>query len=168
VIANLVVQWPKLIVFPGAVILKDEFNAWRAAFPDTRAVYLDHWAVIGHFIHTNDVPRHFARRIPDKAVIDQYHLEDGTPRGTEVFYDKTRDNLDLGDSSVYQSFGACLRGSGVGELGLFYFSSTDTPFAHPAETENLVIRKAAEQGLETGKVVVGRTTLFASFRLRQP
>lgn len=32
-IANLIVEGPKLIFYPGVVILKKEFNSWRSAFP---------------------------------------------------------------------------------------------------------------------------------------
>jgi hypothetical protein len=165
-VANLIVEWPKLIVFPGLVQFKDEFNAWRSALPDTRAVYLDHWAVIGHFMHTNDLPRRFVRRIPGDAWIDQYHVPDGTPDGTEIFYDKTRDNLDLLDSSVYRSFAACLRGSGMTELSLFYFTAGARPLDQaPADLEKTIVQKAAEQGLTASKVVASQTTVFAGFKL---
>lgn len=163
IVVNLIVEWPRLIVQPGLVLLKNEFNAWRSAFPDTRAVYLDHWGVIGHFIHTNDRPRRFVRRIADEAWIDEYGLSDGT----QIFYDKTRDNLDLTDSSVYRSFAACLRGSGVRELSLFFLSAGNRPIDQaPRDLENMIVQKAAEQGLVTGKVVAGRTFIFADFKLR--
>jgi hypothetical protein len=167
-IANLAGQWPRLIVYPGEVILKEEFDAYRAAFPDARAVYLDHWAVIAHFIHTNSYPRHFVRRINDVARIDEYQMTDGTPGGVELFYDKTRDGLDFSDRAVYQSFAACIRGSGVKELSLFFFSAGDVPLDRaPVDMEKLIIQKAAEQGLTTTKVVAGRTTVFAGFKLTE-
>ena len=163
VVLNLVVEWPTLIVYPGVVLLTEEYNAWRAAFPDTHAVYLDHWGVIGYFIHTKDRPRHFVRRIKDRAHIDQYHV----PDGVEIFYDKTRDNLDLSDPSVYRSFASCLRDSGVGELSLFLFLAGDKPFdLSPHDLETLIVQKAAEQGLIASKVVAGPTTAFADFKLR--
>ncbi len=162
IVVNLIVEWPRLIVFPGLVLLKEEFNAWRSAFPDTHAVYLDHWGVIGHFIHTHDRPRRFVRRIMDDAWIDQY----GLPDGTQIFYDKTRDNLDLTDSSVYRSFAACLRGSGVNELSVFFVSADYTPSDQTLrDLEKSIVQKAAEQGLVTGKVVTGRTYVFADFKL---
>jgi uncharacterized membrane protein len=165
-VGNLIVEWPKLIVYPGLVLLKDEFNAWRSAFPDTHGVYLDHWAVIGYFMYTSDHPRRFVRRIPGDAWIDQYHVPGGTPDGTEIFYDKTRDNLDLSDSSVYRSFAACLRGSGMTELSLFYFTAGHRPLDQaPADLEKTIVQKAAEQGLIASKVVAGRTTVFAGFKL---
>jgi hypothetical protein len=167
-VANLIVEYPKLIVYPGLVLLKDEFVAWRSAFPDTHAVYLDHWGVIGYFIHTHERPRRFVRRIRGNARIEQYHIPDGTSGGTEIFYDKTRDLVDLRDSSVYQSFAACLRGSGVNELSLFYFSPDFTPMTRISDNlEKLVTQKAAEQGLTTTRVVVGQTSMFAGFKLRK-
>lgn len=162
-VVNLAVQWPSLIVYPGAVLLQDEYDSWRAAFGDRRAVYLDHWSVIGFFIHTSTLPRHFVRRIADAARIDQYAL----PDGTQIFYDKTRDNLDLSDASVYQSFAACLRGSGVHELSLFFFSAGNRPLNQlPHELEESIIEKASEQGLIATKVLATRTSVFAGFRLR--
>ena len=112
--------------------------------------------VIGYFIHTNDRPRRFVRRIPDEVVIDQYHVPNNGSDGTEIFYDKTRDNLDLRDPSVYLSFAACLRGSGV-KKGSAY--STSPPAQSPClilNRESLVTQKAAEQGLAITKMVVSR------------
>jgi hypothetical protein len=166
-VANLIIEGPKLVLYPGQVLLNDEFIAWRAAFPDTHAVYLDHWGVIGHFIHTNDHRRVFVRRLADDALIDQYHISDGTPEGTEIFYDKTRDVLDLSDASVYRSFAACLRGAGVGELTLFFFSPGNRPFDRmPDDLKTLIVQKAAEQGLAAINVTVSRTSVFAGFALR--
>ncbi len=172
VIANLIVQLPKLILGSDSVpmqdeyVLQEEYTAWRSAFPDTHALYLDHWGVIGYFIHTSNRPRRFVRRIPDKARIDQYHIPDGASGGTEIFYDKSRDLVDLHDSSVYQSFAACLRGSGVRELSLFYFTPDNSPVARISDDlEGLIVQKAAEQGLTTIRVVVGERSLFAGFRL---
>jgi hypothetical protein len=171
-IVNVAIAGPKLIHYPGQVLLKDEFIAWRSAFPDTHAVYLDHWSVIGYFINTNDRPRRFVRRIRANARIDQYHIPggtaDGAAEGTEIFYDKTRDLMDLRDSSVYQSFAACLRASGVKEVSVFYFSPDFSPMTKISDNlEKLVIEKAAEQGLTTTKVVVRQTSMFAGFKLRE-
>ena len=161
-VANAVIGVPKLIFFPGVVLMKDEFNAWRSAFPDARAVYVDHWGVIGHFIHTSDQPRQFVRRIPDDAVIDEYRV----PGGIDIFYDKTRIVLDLSDPSVYRSFAACLRTSGVKELTLFFYSPRDVPIDQPpGKLESTVAQKAAEQGLTTTRIVVGGTFLAAGFKL---
>jgi hypothetical protein len=166
-VANLIIEGPKLVLYPGQVLLNDEFIAWSAAFPDTHAVYLDHWGVIGHFIHTNDRRRVFVRRLADDALIDQYHISDGTPEGTEIFYDKTRDVLDLSDASVYRSFAACLRGAGVGELTLFFFSPGNRPFDRmPDDLKTLIVQKAAEQGLAAINVRVSRTFVFAGFALK--
>jgi uncharacterized membrane protein len=160
---NLIVEWPKLIVYPGLVLLQDEFSTWRSALADKHAVYLDHWAVIGFFIHTRNVPRSFVQRIADTARIDQYRL----PDGTEIFYDKTRDNLDLLDSSVYRSFAACIRGSGINELTLFFFSAGNRPLDQaPPDLEKSIIQKASEQGLITTKIIAGRTAVYAGFRLK--
>jgi hypothetical protein len=163
-IANLIAEGPKLIQYPGAVLVQRQFDAWQSAFPDTRAVYLDHWAVMGYFIHTTDRPRTFVRRIPGEAVIDEYHL----PGGTEIFYDKTRSTLDFSDPSVYRSLAACLRASRAEELSLFFLSAGYTPFpATPEKMQKLVTDEAAAQGLTTTKVMVGKTYLFAGFQLAQ-
>jgi hypothetical protein len=166
--ANLIVGWPKLIVDPGLVILEDEFTGWRSAFQDTHAVYVDHWGVIGYFIHTSGQPRRFVRRIPGVIRIDQYHIPDGTPVGTEIFYDKTRTLLDLRDPSVYRSFADCLRISGVRELSLFYFSPENELLIRLyGDPKKLVMQKAAEQGLTVTKVVVFETAMSAGFKLRE-
>lgn len=159
--ANLAAQWPKLIQYPGEVILQSEFNEWKTGFPHTRAVYLDHWGVIGYFAHTSDQPRTFVRRIADAARIDQYRL----PDGTSIFYDKSRDNLDLLDPSVYRSFADCLRSGEIRELSLFFFRAGGVPLPQsPAEMEQLVAARAAQEGLTAIKVHATPTTVFAAFR----
>ena len=163
-VANLIAEAPKLIVFPGAVLMQDEFRAWQAAFPDARAIYLEHWGVQGYFIHTRDRPRSFVRRISDSAVIDEYRVSGGP----EIFYDKTRDGLDFSDPSVYRSFAACLRDSGAKELSLFFFYPGNPPLsANPGKMQELVAERAADQGLITTRVVVAETYLLAGFRLNQ-
>lgn len=164
-IANAVVAVPKLIFYPGVVLLKPEYDAWHSAFPNARAVYVDHWGVIGYFIHTSTQQRTFVRTIADPAVIDEYR----TPAGTDIFYDKTRNVLDMSDPSVYRSFAACLRGSGVKELTLFFYSPGDKPIDQvPENQEAAITRRAAEQGLTTTGFVDGKTSLVAAFKLREP
>jgi hypothetical protein len=165
-IGNLVVRWPTLVVYPNFVAYTEQFNNYRAAFPDARAVYVDHWGVIGYFIHTDDRRRHFVRRVDDVFEIDQYHI-DGPPRGVEIFYDKSRYVLDMRRASLYRSLAKCLRQSGVKQLTLFFFSPGDVPLKDGAETLRRVITQtAAEQGLTVTKVVVGTTTVFAGFELK--
>ena len=167
-ISNLIVEGPGLIQYPGAVLMEAEFRAWQGAFPDARAVYLDHWGAIAYLIHTRERPRTFVRRVPDDAVIDQYYVP-GEHGGTEISYDKTRDSLDFSDPSVYRSFAACLRASRVKELTLFFFSPGDRPFGQsPENMQKLVAVQAARQGMTTTKVVVGPTYLLAGFRLAEP
>jgi hypothetical protein len=164
-IANAVIEVPKLIFYPGVVLLQPEFDAWHSAFPNARAVYLDHWGVIGYFIHTSEQPRSFVRHIPDPAVIDEYR----TPDGVDIFYDKTRNVIDFSDPSVYRSLADCLRDSGVKELTLFFYSPGDKPIDWtPNDLENLIVGRATEQGLTTIKVVAGKTSLAAAFKLREP
>lgn len=166
-VGNLVARWPKLVVFPNAVAYTEQFNNYRAAFPDARAVYVDHWGVIGYFIHTNDRPRRFVRRIDDVFAIDQYHIA-GPPGGVEIFYDKTRYILNVRHASLYRSFAKCLRQSGINELTMFFFSPGDVPFADNVETlTRIITQTAAEQGLTATRIVVGPTTIFAGFTLRR-
>jgi hypothetical protein len=161
-VAGLVVNGPKLILYPGLRLWKDEFNAWHSAFPNAKAVYLDHWAVIGYFVNTSEFPRTFVRTIPDKgAVIDEYSA--GTAK---IFYDKSRTNLDLADPSVYRSFASCLRESGMAEIDLFFFFAGPAPHITQEALVNLVKEHAAEQGLQTTKIVTSPTTVFASFALQ--
>lgn len=167
-IANLTIRWPRLVVFPNAVAYTAQFDAYRAAFPDARAVYVDHWGVIGYFIHTDNQPRRFVRRIDDVFAIDQYHI-DAPPAGVEIFYDKTRYVLDFRHASLYRSLARCLRQSGVAELTLFFFTPGDAPLADSAETlRRIITDTAAEQGLTVTKIVFSRTTIFAGFELRRP
>jgi hypothetical protein len=166
-ITNLIAEVPGLIQYPGAVLMEAEFKAWQAAFPDARAVYLDHWGVIAYLIHPRERPRTFVRRVADDAVIDEYYVPDERG-GTEISYDKTRDSLDFSDPSVYRSFAACLRASGVEELTLFFFSPGGKPFGQsPEKMQKLVTLQAAQQGMTTTKIVVAQTYLFAGFRLAE-
>jgi hypothetical protein len=132
-------------------------------------VYLDHWGVIGYFIHTAGRRRSFVQRIHDGAVIDQYHVSGGTPGGTEIFYDKSRDSLDLYDPSVYGSFASCLRASGAKELTLFFLSPGNKPFGGtPGHMKKIIAERAEDQGLTATEIIVARASLFAGFKLAQP
>ena len=166
-IGNLVVRWPTLVVFPNAVVYTEQFNRYRAAFPNARAVYVDHWGVIGYFVHTDDRPQRFVRRIDDVFEIDQYHI-DGPSAGVEIFYDKSRYVLDIRLASLYRSLAKCLRQSGVKELTIFFFTPGDVPLKDDPETlRRIVTQTAAEEGLTATKVVAGTTTIFAGFELRE-
>ena len=128
-ITNLTLAAPTLIQYPGVVLMQDEFNAWQTAFPDARAVYLEHWGVQAYFIHTRDRVRTFVRRVPDDAVIDEYHVSGGP----EIFYDKTRHSLDFSDPlRIPQLCGLPRGASGAKELSLFFFSPGDRPFPRGA------------------------------------
>ncbi len=164
-VANLVAAVPPLIVFPGSVIMQEEFDAWQSAFPGPRAIYLDHWSALAYFVHTTDLPRTFARRVHDAAAIDEYRL----PGGTAIFYDKTRISLDFADATVYRSLAACLRASRVEELSLFFFFPGEIPAGQtPNVVADLIRRNAAEQGLITTRVAAAGKYLFAGFRLDKP
>ncbi len=168
-LANLVAAAPALVVYPGLLLLKKEYAAFQSVFPESRAIYLDHWAAIGYFIHTSDRPRRFVRRIPGEAEIDEYHVDGGPPGGVEMFYDKSRNSVDLSDGSVYASFAACLRASGVQELDLFFYSPGDRPVDQtPGKLEQLIAKQAGRRGLLTTMVVVGHTYLLAGYSLAQP
>lgn len=161
-VAGLIVNGPKLILYPGLRLWKDEFTAWQSEFPNAKAIYLDHWGVIGYFVNTSEFPRTFVQSVPDKgAVIDEY-----TAGPAKIFYDKSRTNLDLADPSVYQSFVSCLRTSGMAKLDLFFFYAGPPPHITSDALINLVKQHAAEQGLQTTKIVTSPTTVFASFSLQ--
>ncbi len=168
-LANLVAAAPTLIVYPGLLLLRKEYSAFQMAFPRSRAVYLDHWGAIGYFIHTSGHSRRFVRHIPGDADIDEYHVDDGMPGGMEIFYDKSRNSVDVADGSVYRSFAACLRASGVQELDLFFYSPGDRRVDQDAKkTERLISTRAGQHGLTVIGTVVGRTYLLAGFRLAEP
>ncbi len=166
-VANLALRWSSLVVFPNMVVYSRQFDDYRAAFRDARAVYVDHWGVIGYFIHTDAYPRRFVRRIDDVFEIDEYRIE-APPHGVAIFYDKSRYVLNMRHASLYRSFARCIRQSGVGELTLFFFSPGDIPFADSAETlRQIIVDTAAEQGLTTTKLVISPTTIYAGFALKQ-
>ena len=165
-VGNVLLQWPKLILFPNEVMLSDEYSSYRAAFPAAQGVYLDHWGVIGYFIHTNDRRRHFVRRIADPAAIDQYDME-GPGRGTQIFYDKSRYLVNLTDPALYRSFAACLRQSGITELTLFSFTPGDGPFRVPEGLRETIGKNAADHGLKATRIVIGMGIVFAGFELQR-
>jgi hypothetical protein len=165
-IGHLIVQWPHLVVWPNHVVYAEEFNRYRAAFPDARAVYVDHFGVIGYFINTDDRRRRFVRRIDDVFEIDEYHI-DGPSGGVEIFYDKTRYTFNVRLASLYRSIAKCLKQSGVKQLTLFFFSPGDLPIKDdPDRLERTISATAAEAGLRVTKVEVRRTTIFAGFELK--
>jgi hypothetical protein len=163
-VGNLAVSWSKLMVYPDTVMLTDEFNHYRAAFPDAQAVYAEHWGIIAYFIHTNDRRRHFVRRVSDVAWVDQYHME-GPRAGVEIFYDKTRYILNLSDSTLYGTFVQCLKQSHIKQLTLFFLTPGNEPIPQPHELRQIIIQNAARHGLAVTNVIVGRTTVFAGFEL---
>lgn len=163
-IGNLVTQWSNLISYPGLVLGADEFNRYRAEFPAAQGIYLDHWGIIAFFIQTDDRPRAFVRRIADPAMIDQYHRQ-GAPPGTEIFYDKTRYVADVSDPTLYTALAACLKQSGINELGLVVLSPGAVPFAEaPDAIRRLIQNGAASHGLTITKIVLSPTTIFAGFQ----
>jgi hypothetical protein len=165
VVGNLIVAAPRIVIWPDLVLYTQEMDAYRAMFPDPEAVYVDHWGVIGYFIHTDNVPRHFVRRIAGNGPIDQYHA--GRDRkGVEIFYDKGRNTLDMSDPAVYRSFAACLKQAGIKELTLFMFQPGDVPFPHPDLLKQTIVKEASAQGLSVSKLAVGPTTVFAGFVLK--
>jgi hypothetical protein len=165
-IVNLAVRWPTLVVFPDLVMYTPQFNDYRNAFPNAQAVFVDAWGVIGYFIHTDDRPRHFVRRIDDVFPIDQYHIDmpDG---GVELFYEKSRRTINVRYASLYRSLARCLKQSGVRQLTMFFFTPGDVPMADSPETLRQIITETADgQGLTVTRVVVGPTTIFAGFELK--
>ncbi len=166
-VGNLIYTWPSLILLPGFVILNREFTEWKSAFPNLKAVYLDHWSVIGYFMHTSEGQRSFVRRIRDKAVIDEFHISGGTANGMEIFYDKSRILADPLEPTVYRSLAACLRKSGVKELGLFYFNPSEKKFdLTPDQLRDTITELADDQGMNTSDVYIGPTYLFVAFSLQ--
>ena len=164
VVGNLIVAAPKIVIWPDLLLYTDETNAYRSMFPDPEAVYLDHWGVIGYFIHTDNIPRHFVRRIAGNGPVDQYHAGRGK-KGVEIFYDKGRNTLDMSDPAVYRSFAACLKQAGIKELTVFMFQPGDVPFPHPDLLKQTIIENASSQGLSVSKLAVGPATVFAGFSL---
>ncbi len=165
VAANLAVAWPTLVRYPGEVVDQEEFSEYHALFPRARAVYLDHWGVIGYYAQTDYLSRRFVRRIPGDARIEQFHM-DVPGGGVEIFYDKTRATLDLSDATVYGSFATCLKESHIPELTLFYLAPgggfREPPDVLKAKIEAL----AAAQGLLVTKIAIKPASVYAGFVLR--
>jgi hypothetical protein len=148
------------------LLYREEMNAYKSLFPNPEAVYLDHWGVIGYYIHTNHRRRRFVRRIAGDGSVDQYHA-DGIPKGVEIFYDKGRSTLDMSDPAVYRSFAACLKQSGINELTLFMFHPGYIPFPDaPDLLKQKILKEASAQGLSISKLTVDTTTIFAGFSLK--
>ena len=164
---NAAVSWPTLIVGRGQVAYQKEFQHYRAAFPAARAVYLDHFGIIGYFIHTDDKQRQFVRHISDTAFIDQYWIEGGSSAGTQIFYDKSRINLDLADPGIYKSFASCLRQSGTKELTLFLFTAGNVPLGQQSDNlKRIVAMNAAHESLAVTNLVINGNAVFAGFALK--
>lgn len=163
IVLNAAVSLPKAIVWPGLLLVQGEYDGFRAALPQARAVYLDHWAAIGYFIHTAALPRTFVRHIQDVAVIDEYRVEGGT----EIFYDKTRLNLDLQDSTVYRSIAACLQQSNLPEVAIFFFSvAPGQSHDSPQTFARTIAAVAWQEGLSAKRVVIDGAAVYASFALK--
>jgi hypothetical protein len=166
IVANPAYNWRNLIEFRDAMILKNEFSAYSAAFPKARGVYLDGFSVWGYYVHTNDGAREFVRSISGPAQVDEYRIRGGAHDGTIIFYDKSRMYLRFFDQSLYANFAACLRQSGLEELTVFWFSPGGEPLEQaPGELEKEIRADAAAQGVTPAKLVIGKTMVFGGFRL---
>jgi hypothetical protein len=152
-----------LIRLPGYVLLTEQYRDWRAAFPHAQAVYVDHWSAISYFIHTSTEPRTFVRPIPDAAEIDEYR----TPGGIHIFYDKTRELVNVADPTVYASIVSCLRQSGLREITIFLTSPGMRPLnLHNGKLESIVAKRASSEGLRLTKLALGPTYAAAGFTLQ--
>lgn len=164
--SQLIVAWPTIMLYPdGPKLFQWAFEHYQSTFPQAQAVYVDHWSVIGYYMNTDNRRRHFVRGIPGIALIDQYHME-GPGGGVDIFYDKSRDNLNLSDPMLYNSFATCLTKSGIKELTLFFFTSGNVPIADPDGLRSTIIGRAADQGLSATRVVIDQTAVYAGFILR--
>jgi uncharacterized membrane protein len=164
--SHLVVAWPTIMVYPdGPKLYSWAFNHYQSTFRQAQAVYVDHWSVIGYFMNTDNRRRHFVRGIPGIAFIDQYRME-GPGGGVDIFYDKSRYNLNLSDPMLYNSFATCLTKSGIKELTLFFFTSGDVPLTDPNSLRSTIIERADDQGLSATKVVIDHTAVYAGFILK--
>jgi uncharacterized membrane protein len=158
---------PGLVVRPGWIVTKKDYDAYRVAFPGARAVYLTHFPVISYFMNTDREPRRFVRHIWDVAQIDEYRMGAAGQRTTELFYDKYPELPDLRDASLYRSVVACLRQSGQSQLTLYFFVAGQEGLPLPPDAlKRTVIETAASEGLSTSKVVVDGKAVFAGFSLK--
>jgi hypothetical protein len=162
---NLIARARSIVVWPDLVLYSREYDTYKSMFPNPEAVYVDHWGVIGYYIHTDQLPRRFIRRITGGGSIDEYHAG-GKTNGVEIFYDKGRSTLDMSDPSVYRAFALCLKQAGIRELTLFLFEPGDIPFRDPPGVlQAKIVGLAAAQGLSISKIAVDSTTVFAGFVL---
>ncbi len=163
---NLVAAWNTIMIYPDIPKLYSlEFDHYQSTFPRAKAVYVDHWGVIGYFINTDERKRHFVRGISGTAFIDQYHM-DGPGAGVDIFYDKSRYNIDLTDTALYSSFAECLKQSGVNELTLFFFTPGAVPLREPDSLKRTIMKRASDQGLSATKIVIDDTAAYAGFVLK--
>jgi uncharacterized membrane protein len=164
--SHLIVAWPGIIVYPdGPKLYSWAFDHYQSSFPQAQAVYVDHWGVIGYYMNTDNRKRRFVRGITGVAFIDQYRV--GRPSGgIDIFYDKSRYNLDLSDPMLYNSFATCLTESGIKELTLFFLTPGDVPIADPNGLRSTIIERAADGGLSATKVVIDHTAVYAGFILK--
>ncbi|HEY4089585.1 MAG TPA: hypothetical protein VGM43_26845 [Bryobacteraceae bacterium] len=156
-------QRTELIRYPGLVLQSEQYRDWRAAFPNARAVYVDHWGVIAYFIHTSTESRTFVRHIPDAASIDEY----STPDGIHIFYDKSRDVSDLADPALYAGIVSCLRTSGLRAITIFLMLPGSQPLdLHNGKLESIIDGLADSHGLRLTRFAPGPDYAAAGFTLR--
>jgi hypothetical protein len=164
--SHMIVAWPGIIVYPdGPKLYSWAFDHYQSSFPQAQAVYVDHWGVIGYYMNTDNRKRRFVRGIPGIAFIDQYRMA-GPSGGIDIFYDKSRYNLDLSDPMLYTSFATCLTESGIKQLTLFFLTPGDVPIADPNALRNTIIERAADQGLSATRVIIDHTAVYAGFILK--
>jgi uncharacterized membrane protein len=164
--SHLIIAWPSIMVSPdGPKLYSCAFDHYQSTFPQPQAVYVDHWGVIGYYMNTDNRRRHFVRGIPGIALIDQYRTE-GPGAGVNIFYDKSRYNLNLSDPMLYSSFATCLTKSGITQLTLFFLTPGDVPIADSNALRSTIIDRAADQGLSATRVVIDRSAVYAGFVLK--
>lgn len=160
---HLMVAWPMIMVDPdGPKIYSWAFDHYQSTFPHAQAVYVDHWGIIGYYVNTDNRKRHFVRGIREIGLIDQYRMEGSGP-GTDIFYDKSRYQLDLSDPMLYGSFASCLAQSGIKDLTVFFLNPGLVRIPDPDALRSTIIERAAEQGLSTTAVIIDQSAVYAGF-----
>ena len=145
-------------------LLNAEYQLFQTLFPHPSAIYGDTTSSIFFYSRNHDSQWIFQDRfMADDQRITVYKVETDHP--LRFLRNKRETNFDLANPEVYRTLAIALRTEGIRSIVLYYVG-LKWDAAGAAILEDKLRTLPSQAGLETGRVFVGRTYVFAEFSLR--
>ncbi len=146
-------------------LMSAEYRLFRAQFPEANNIYGDNTSAIFFYSHTHNANWAFQDRfLARDQRITVYQVDEGSGQTVRLLRNKHETFLDLTNPETYQTIAAALRNEGRRTVVLFDVGR-GWDDAGARTLENSVRTLAPNAGLESSRVSVGRTFIFAEFTL---